>query len=252
MQLKKTRPSLAILILSLVVLGVLYLFIVNWWIYYRLDEVGLRPSDQAHSYIINQTGSDPIVYLAIGDSLTAGTGVDDYSQAYPYLIAQKLAGEDAEVLHSNSSYPGARTSDVLNNLLEDQLLNQADVITLLIGTNDIQGGVSAPEFSSNYEKIILKLLSQSDAKINLVSIPEIGNNSLFLPPFNYYFRYRVLKFNKIIHSLAVSNDLNFIDLTTPTLEYAAKSGPYYSKDNFHPSASAYENWAQIIYEHLDK
>lgn len=252
MELKKTRPPLAILILSLVVLGVVYLFIVNWWIYYRLDEVGLRPSDQAHIYIINQTGSDPIVYLAIGDSLTAGTGVDDYSQSYPYLIAQKLAGSSMEVLHLNSSYPGARTSDVLNNLLEDQLLNQADVVTLLIGTNDIQGGVSAPEFSSNYEKIILKLLSQSDAKINLVSIPEVGNNSLFWPPFNYYFRYQVIKFNKIIKNLASIHNLNFVDLTTPTLQYAAKPSPYYAKDNFHPSASAYELWSQIIYEQLDK
>lgn len=249
---KKPRLFLGIFVLCFIVVVAAYLFIVNWLIYYRLDVIGLRPSNQTHNYVINQAGSDMLVYLAIGDSLTAGTGVDDYSQSYPYLVAKKLAGNSTEVLHLNSSYPGARTSDVLNNLLVDELINQADVITLLIGTNDVHGGVSTRGFSSNYEKIILKLRSQSEAKINLISIPEIGNNSLFWPPFNYYFRQRVLKFNKIIENLAIKNELNFIDLTTPTLEYAAKPSSYYAKDNFHPSASAYESWSQIIYKQLDK
>ena len=83
MSIKTLHSFLAIFTIFVIAL-VAYLLIVHWLIYYRLDEADLKPSDQSHSYVINRSGKTAMVYLAIGDSLTAGTGVDDYSQAYPF------------------------------------------------------------------------------------------------------------------------------------------------------------------------
>jgi lysophospholipase L1-like esterase len=232
-----------------------YLFIANWSIFYRLEAAGLPASDYQHRYLLPEeisSSSSFIVYSALGDSLTAGTGVSDYQQSFPYRIAQKLADEKLAVKHLNYSYPGARTSDIIKDLLGPAIQEQPDVVTILIGINDVYGNVGRQNFAANYELIISSLQQETEAKINIISIPLLGSDSLFLPPLNYYYRFRIQAFNKIIKNIATQHNLNYIDLTTPTASFAPDGDSYYAVDNFHPSAAAYELWSQIIYDHLTR
>jgi lysophospholipase L1-like esterase len=241
--------------LGVIFVIIIYLLAVNWLIYYRIGAFNLQASDIKYRRIFNEqiaTSSSDIVYISFGDSLTAGVGVDNYKDSYPYLIAQKIAGTNARVIHFDAAYPGARTGDIINFLLENAIIQKPTIVTILIGTNDVHGNVSSKLFRSNYEFIIKELKTKTSAKINVVSIPFIGTDSLFLPPFNFYYNQKTLTFNKIIEELSVQNNINYIDLTTPTRIYAAHDSSYYAVDDFHPSGLGYKYWSKIIYDNLDK
>jgi len=232
------------------VVGV-YLSVANYYIYFRIGNSGLKPSDNQYTYTIGNEAPavTPLTYVALGDSLTAGTGADKYEDSYPYLVAQKMAG-DGEVALKDFSIPGARTSHLIDKLLVPAIAAKPDVVTVLIGTNDIHGKVGAADFEKNYRYIIENLQKQTDAEIFLVSIPFIGSDRIFLPPYNYYFRQKTVQFNEIIVRLSKEYGVNYIDIATPTEEIFAKDGPHYAVDSFHPSADGYKLWAQIIYDHI--
>lgn len=240
--------------LGIIFLIGVYLFLAHWSIYHRLTLANLKASDNRHSYIFNEQmlPSRGLVYEALGDSLTSGVGVSKYEDSFPYLVAQKMAGKSTKVTHLNFSYPGAKTADLIRDLLAKAIDDKPNLVTLLIGTNDVHGGVSDTEFRKNYETLLSQLQTQTTAKINVISIPFIGTDSLVLPPWNLYYRNKTLRFNLIIKELATSYHATYIDLTSSTAQFSSKGSDYYSADNFHPSSVGYAYWSQIIYEHLDK
>ncbi len=245
---KKIWPLVSLSMLAVII----YMLAVHFYIYHTIGVAALKATDNRHIYMVNSIKDKPrLYYVALGDSLTSGVGTEKYEQSYPFLLAEKLS-VDNSVTHINFSYPGARTEDVIRDLLPKALAEKADVITLLVGTNDVHGGVSEEEFVQNYKFILSELTKKTKAKINVVSIPFIGDDSLLLPPYDYSYRKKILEFNSDIKLLAIQFGVRYIDLTTPTTESSHGGNGYYSIDKFHPSSLGYKMWADIIYDHLDK
>jgi lysophospholipase L1-like esterase len=199
---------------------------------------------------INATSS--LVYSSLGDSLAAGVGTDNYTESYPYLLASKLGGAEQGIILRNHSLPGANTADLISNLLSRVINDNPDIITLLIGVNDIHNRISIRDFKNNYEQILSRLTKETKARIYVISIPFIGADSLMLPPYQTYFNYQTKRFNAVIQELAVKYQVSYIDLYTPTLVLFKEPGEHYSVDLFHPSAAGYKIWAQIIYDNIHK
>ncbi len=232
---------------------VAYLFWTHHRIYQIIGAAGLRFHDIKSEYTIgNDMGEKKkIIYSALGDSLTSGVGADTYEESYPYLLATKMAKEETSISFINNSYPGARTDDIIKNLLDNAIANKPDIVTVLIGVNDIHGFVPITKFKKNYEKIVQELKNKTQAKIVLISIPNIGTDALLGFPYNIYFRQKTDEFNEVIKKLALQYQVKYIDLCTPTTEILKIEGVHYARDNFHPSASVYKTWAEIIYDKLD-
>ena len=234
------------IILVLVALAV-YLNRAYAHIYSTLNKAHLLSPDKNTTYIINRNASANLTYVALGDSLTAGVGVSQYEESYPYLLAQKIANQQTQVTLKNLGIPGFKTQDLINNSLEQAVASKPDVITLLIGVNDLHGYISKKDFQKNYQQILVTLSKKTTAKIYVIGLPPIGSNQLLLFPYNYYFRWQTKQFNQTIKDLATQHNLTYIDLETPTAQVSKNTGPYYSIDSFHPSAQGYELWARIIY-----
>lgn len=237
----------------LLLLAVGYLVVAHYYIYHTIGKAHLPATDNRHMYIFNESLRDDrgIVYAALGDSLTSGVGTERYEESYPYLVAQKIAGVEEKVTHLNFSYPGARTDDLIQDLLAKAITEKPTVVTLLIGTNDAHGNVSQAEFARNYKYIVDELKSKTQAKIYLITIPYIGADDLLVPPYRKYFDTRVTDFNKVIESLADGYRINIIDLASETAMETPQA-KYYATDLFHPSSKSYGAWAKYIYEHLNK
>ena len=243
------KKILIICITAFICLGG-YLFIAHHLIYKRISASGLKPSDNIGEYIIGSIKDKPsLIYTALGDSLTSGTGVLNYEESYPYQLAQKIAVDDEGIILRDRSYPGVRTEGLIKNLLAAAINDKPNIITLLIGVNDVHGNVSKTKFTKNYQEILTRLKTETNAKIYAVNIPYLGTDSLLLPPFNSYFRHKTVEFNKIIKKLAEGNNINYIDLYTPT-KYMFENNALCSIDSFHPSAKGYELWAEIIYKNF--
>ena len=249
---KVKNKKIKIIFASVIFLIIGYLFLANAYIYREIHHAGLNSPDTKYNYAIEGSGNKnkTIVYTALGDSLTAGVGVTNYEQSYAYGIAQKMSAGSSVLLHDRA-YAGAKTSDILNNLISPAIQDQPNIITVLAGVNDIHSLVSEARFSANYLNIITKLRTNTKAKIFAVSIPMLGTNSLLLPPYNFYFRRQTKKFNEIIKKLAAENNIQYIDLYTPT-ENMFKDPSLYAQDLFHPSAKGYSLWSNIIYANINK
>ena len=237
----------------IIVLLIAYLFLANARIYKIIGSASLPSPDTKHEYTIlgSPDKTNTVIYTALGDSLTAGVGTTNYEQSYPYIFAEKISTGSKSLTLYDRAYPGARTSDVIKNLLSTAITDQPDVVTVLVGANDIHDHTSEKEFSQNYQYILTQLKTKTKAKIFAVSIPYLGTNNLLLPPYNTYFKNRTVKFNLIIKKLAEENNIKYIDLYTPT-ENFFDDPTMHAADFFHPTAKAYNLWAKIIYANYNK
>jgi acyl-CoA thioesterase-1 len=100
------------------------------------------------------TGNKPKV-ICFGDSLTAGFGLSE-KESYPYLLQQKLIadGYDYEVVNAGAS------GDTSTGGLEraDWVLGQdnAKIVIIELGANDMLRGLSPAKMKQNIDKIITK------------------------------------------------------------------------------------------------
>jgi acyl-CoA thioesterase-1 len=241
-----------LIILVLVALAI-YLNRAYAHIYSAINQAGLITPDTIGTYVVGNSNSPAkLTYVALGDSLTAGVGVSQYEQAYPYLLAQKIANNQAKVTLKNLGVSGFKTENLINSSLESTIAAKPDIITLLIGINDLHGNVAKKDFQKNYQQILQELAAKTTAKIYVIGLPQIGSNQLLWPPYNYYFRRQTKNFNEIIQQLTSQYKLTYVDLETPTTSLLKNDGLYYSTDLFHPGITGHELWAQIIYDDFNK
>lgn len=215
-------------------------------IYNKIGNTSLRAPSDFKNYTIG-TFEKTFTYVAIGDSLTAGVGVDSYLKSYPYLLAQKLSQKYSTKINLIPfAMPGARSAYTSDNLINPTIKVNPDIVTLLIGVNDVHGNISTKEFETNYENILQKLTKETKAKIYIINIPYIGTKDLIKTPYQYYFDMRTKRFNTIIKSLASKYELEYIDLHGGFLEQDTNK-EYYSLDLFHPGEKGYALWTDILY-----
>jgi lysophospholipase L1-like esterase len=246
----KRFAYIIIFVAAIIIIGYMWFAYAN--IYNRIKAGGLITVDTQYVYTLSASNSQKIKYAAMGDSLTAGVGTDTYEESYPYALAQRLT-MGGEVILKDFSYLGARTEDLIDkNLLKGVIEDSPDIITVLIGVNDVRENISEEEFKSNYENIVNELADGTNAKIYLISIPFIGSNTLYLPPYNFYFKNKTVRFNSIIKDIATEHNLGYIDIANPTEEIFKTDGQYYSIDSFHPSKEGYWIFAGIMYDNINR
>lgn len=199
----------------------------------------VAPIHKTTTMIGNQSNSQTIKYMALGDSLTAGVGVSDYKNSYPYLLAQKLSAKNNVEL-VNLARAGATSLDVVTNQLPKALLQKPDLITILIGVNDLHNLISLKEFEDNFTRIVTAL-KKSGAKIYLLSIPYLGSDKIVYFPYNFMLNFRTKQFNNIIKKISADTGATYIDLSA-----LKKSANFYSVDQFHPKEDGYKEWSEII------
>lgn len=217
-----------------------------------LGHIGLKNPPIKGSYnFYNQNVKEKLNYVALGDSLTSGMGLKNYEESFPYLLTKDFFSKNINIDLQNFSYPGYRTDDLIKNLLEPAIAAKPQIVTLLIGVNDIHGFYSKDKFKKNYQYILERLTKETEAKIYAISLPFIGDN-VFLPPFNYYSDYQTEEFNKIIRESTDQYSIKYIDIAEPTKALFFHDKSYYVADEFHPSALGHALWEKIIFAEISK
>lgn len=213
---------------------------------YSYNEIISDPVFQTAYKFDGEKGEKEIKYLALGDSLTYGTGASDYKYSFPYIFSQKLSEKYKKVEVVNLAVPGATADDVLMTQLPRTLKEKPDLVTLMIGTNDVHNYTDIKQFGITFESIIDKLKENNLAEIIVINIPYLGTESLIVFPYNYLMDNRIKEFNKIILEITSTKNVKHIDLYTESLQEFKKNPGFYSKDNFHPSDSGYIFWGDLI------
>jgi lysophospholipase L1-like esterase len=187
-----------------------------------------------------------VTYVALGDSLTAGTGAQQYDEMFPYIVASDIAQKHKNVQYINYGTPGAKTIDVLDKQLFKTVDAAPDYVTVLIGVNDIHDRVSVDEFRANYDLIVKTLTTLTKAHVTVINIPYLGGRGLILPPYQWYFDTQTQKYNTVIEEIAGKYPVQVVDLYGETKDMFVADQSLYSSDLFHPSTKGYASWSNII------
>lgn len=183
----------------------------------------------------------------LGDSLTAGVGVSNLTDSFPYLLSKKYLADYDEVELVNYAVPGAKARDVLDYQLPKTRGGRFDMIFLMVGTNDVLTSVTPGGFRTNFQRILDGLSLFKSSKIVVINIPYLTSSRIIFPPYNLIVDWRTRQFNGIIDSLAVDKSFVYVDLYSKSRVQFRESFGLLSSDRFHPNATGYKLWSDVIY-----
>lgn len=175
--------------------------------------------------------------LFFGNSLTAGYGLDDPSEAFPALIQNKIDSLNLRYKVINAGLSGETTAGGVNRI--DWLLKQKiDVFVLELGANDGLRGIPVSETSRNLQIIRDKVKAKyPEAKQVLLGMQ--------VPP-NMGEKY-ASEFQQIFRKIAEKNDMTFLPFM---LEGVAGDAQLNLRDGIHPTARGYQIVAENVWSVL--
>jgi lysophospholipase L1-like esterase len=192
-------------------------------------------------------------YLALGDSYTIGTGASSPANSWPAIIAARLAQHVGErVLLTNPAINGFTTLDLIDDELPQVQRLKPDLVTILIGVNDLVRDRSPQDYRTSLVKIYDEVAKEKapDGRVFSVSIP----NWSVVPAARDYGdpeRIRDLTdtFNDIAREEAATRGFGWIDITAASISGLGTPG-WISSDGLHPGDNQYAAWAEVIWHSI--
>lgn len=182
-----------------------------------------------------QEPSEPMkTIVAVGDSLTAGHGLDE-SESYPALLEKKLQAAGYRYRVVNGGVSGETSSGTLSRM-EWILTLEPDIVILETGANDGLRGVD-PQVAEKNLRQMLQILQEKDVVVVLAGMKMVWN----LGP-EY-----VAEFNRIYPELAEDFDVVFLPFF---LEGVAMQSQLNLGDGIHPNSQGYKKIAENIYPYV--
>jgi len=192
----------------------------------------------------------PLRYLALGDSYTIGTGASDLAHSWPSIIALRLAhstGRGVELF--NPAINGFTTVDLIVRELRYLERFQPDLVTILIGVNDLVQGRTIEQYEASLQRIYKSVAALQLPAGRSVGI-SIPNWSIVPAARDFGDPNRLRKltdaFNEVARNLATRRGFMWIDLTEVS---TSDSGPgWIADDRLHPGDGQYAAWAEVIWQ----
>ncbi|PVX46201.1 lysophospholipase L1-like esterase [Flavobacterium sp. 103] len=193
------------------------------------------------------TKSEPIKYLALGDSYTIGQSVCETCR-FPEQLKAKLYNLNTRNSISLNiiAKTGWTTSNLISAINSQNPSNDYDLVTLLIGVNNQYQGNSFSEYEKEFPDLVNKaiLLAKGD-KTNLivVSIPDYAYT-----PFgngNKRVSTEIDQYNSYAQNYCAENSIIFVNITDITRQ-GLSNPSLVASDNLHPSEKAYTLFVERI------
>jgi acyl-CoA thioesterase-1 len=178
--------------------------------------------------------SSPKRIVALGDSLTAGLGVDP-RKSYPALVQKRLEEDGYDFRVVNAGVSGETSSGTLSRL--DWILGQEPkIVILVIGANDGLRGIDTAHVESNIDAILLRLKANDIVTVlaGMKMVRNLGED---------YTR----RFDAIYPRLAEKHEVIFMPFF---LKDVAGIASLNSDDGIHPNEQGYMVIADNIYPYV--
>ncbi len=210
------------------------------------------------------TSSGPRLRLAVlGDSTTAGVGVERAEDALPHLLARHIADAEARAVHVVSyGWAGARVADLVRAQLPraleplratetDPFLPQADVVAIVIGANDATHNTPPGRFRADLRTTLDGIRAAAPrARVVLAGIPAFRGALPKIQPLIFLADQYARLLRPISRSEAMRAGAAYADLASDVPPRLRGRTDVLSSDQFHPSVVGYSAWAEVIAEAL--
>jgi acyl-CoA thioesterase-1 len=173
--------------------------------------------------------------VAVGDSLTAGYGVEE-SEAYPALLEAKLHADGYPFKVINAGVSGETSSGTLSRINWVISSLKPDIVILETGANDGLRGIDPEVLAENLDRMV-RILEENDIRVILAGMKILPN----LGP-DY-----TKAFAAVYPQIAASHDVILIPFF---LEAVAAEPSLNQSDRIHPTAEGYRRIVDNIYPYV--
>ncbi len=197
---------------------------------------------------INNRQDEPLRFLALGDSYTIGTGVNEV-QRWPVQLADFLreSGFDVEeplIIARN----GWTTGDLLDGIADIEITGPFDFVSLLIGVNNQYRGYPESEYRVEFRKL-LKIAGEYAGgrwdRVVVLSIPDWGAAPFAEGLDRSEIGAEIDAFNAINREETELAGAHYLDVT-PLSRRVLAEPELAAEDGLHLSGEMYQMWARMV------
>jgi lysophospholipase L1-like esterase len=186
-------------------------------------------------------------YVALGDSYTIGTAVTA-PERWPNQLVARLDDHAVRLeLVANLGVNGYTSQDVIDDELPKLDALQPELVSLLIGVNDVVQGVPEERFRANAARILDELVARVGAtRIFVVSTPDYTVTPAgadYGDPATVSAAIR--RYNVTLTDAATARSIAVVDIYDLSLR-AADDKTLVAGDGLHPSGAQYALWVERI------
>lgn len=185
-----------------------------------------------------------VTYVALGASDSFGIGADHpATQSWPSGVAKAL-GESVHLL--NLGVPGATADQAIRDELPIALDADPDVVTVLLGVNDLDDGVPLANFTTNLRSLLASLTTGTHAHIYVGNLPDLSHLPYLVQRHGEQTLAReVPLWNAAIASACSQFGATLVDVYTGW-NLAGLRPEYVSADGLHPSTLGAAHLAELF------
>lgn len=187
---------------------------------------------------------DAVRYVALGDSYTIGTSVAE-AERFPNQLAARIAGLE---LVANPAVNGHTSRDLIEEELPALEAMRPELVTLLVGVNDVVQGVPERQYAANVTLILEELLTLLPVeRIVCVATPDYTvtpQGAAYGDPEQQ--RAAIRRVNEVLGEACASRGIRFVPEIFEISREAADDPSLVADDGLHPSGAQYARWVEAI------
>jgi lysophospholipase L1-like esterase len=191
--------------------------------------------------------SQPVKYLALGDSYTIGESIPE-KERWPVQLAEALRKKGKQVEQPKIiATTGWRTDNLQNAINIAKLKDEYGLVSLLIGVNNQYQEKPIAQFTKEFEELLntaIKLAGGKKENVFVVSIPDYGYT-----PFGKSKQEKISKeldeYNKLSKEITEKYKVKYFYITDISRE-GLEDPALVAEDGLHPSGKQYGEWVDLI------
>jgi lysophospholipase L1-like esterase len=192
-------------------------------------------------------------FLAIGDGYTKGIGVEK-EQRWTNLIVQEFEKQNIKFKMVGNLADSAYTvKDAIRFHIGDIEAQQANIITIMLGSTEAMHEMSSEEFKSDYSKLLTLTLAQvaSHNSLLLITIPDFTATPMGRQlTRGFDARQKIIDFNNIIIQLAKEQNIKVFDIFDQS-DQLGKNEALLAKNGVFPSSYGHQAWAEMLFPEIE-
>lgn len=195
--------------------------------------IGCQGEEKTVAEVAEQEPQEGVI-VAVGDSLTAGYGLDE-QQAYPALLEAKLRAAGKHYRVVNSGVSGETSSGTLSRIDWILTLNP-DIVVLETGANDGLRGQDIQLLQENLNNIIVKL-KKAGVEVIFTGMKMVWNLG----------EEYTTSFNAVYPAVADAHDVIFMEFF---LQDVATVPELNLEDGLHPNQAGYKRIVENLFPYV--
>ena len=201
--------------------------------------------------------------VVLGDSTTAGVGVDRPEDSLPYMLARRVAEREGRGVHVVSyGWAGARAADLPRQQLPRAIeplrahetasfLAGSDIVAIVIGSNDATHRTSPGRFRASLRTVLDGVRDVApSARVVLAGIPAFRGALRGIEPLIFLADQYARLLRPISRAESIRAGAAYADLARDVPPRIRGRTDVLSQDQFHPSVVGYAAWADVIADAL--